>query len=92
MNPAIIAALATITASAAQGGGQALSGASSARAEKKRAKESKRQTLADMYNKALQRQFDQYRFDREQDANSTSRRSSALQDTANGFSRSLLKG
>lgn len=90
MEPATMAALATVTAAALQGGGSALGGASQAKAMKKQAKETKRQTLADMYNKALQREFDLYRFGQEQGGTNTARRNAALQETANGFSRSLL--
>lgn len=89
MDPATIAALATVTAAALQGGGSAMGGAASAKAQKKQAKETKRQTLADMYNKALQREFDLHRFGQEQSGTNTARRSAALQETANGFSRSL---
>ncbi len=90
MDPATIAALATVTAAALQGGGAAMGGAASAKAQKKQAKETKRQTLADMYNKALQREFDTYRFSQEQGGTNTARRNAALQETANGFSRSLI--
>lgn len=90
MDPATIAALATVTAAALQGGGQAMGGASQAKAMKKQAKENKRQTLADMYNKALQREFDLYRFNQEQSGTNTARRNAALQETANGFSRSII--
>lgn len=90
MDPATIAALATVTAAAFQGGGAAMGGSAQGKAMKKQAKETKRQTLADMYNKALQREFDLYRFNQEQSGTNTARRNAALQETANGFSRSLL--
>ncbi len=90
MEPATMTALAAITSAALQGLGSGFGGAAQAKAEKRKAKEMKRQTLADMYNKALQREFDLYRFGQEQGGANTARRAAALQETANGFSRSLL--
>lgn len=90
IDDAALAALATVTAASIQGAGSAMGGASSAKAEKKKAKEMKRQTLADMYNKALQREFDLFRHEQEMGGTNTARRAAALQEMANGFSRSLL--
>lgn len=89
IDDAAIAALATVTAGALQGGGAAMGGAAQGRAMKKQAKETKRQTLADLYKSALQREFDLYRFGQEQGGNNTARRAAALQEAANGFTRAL---
>lgn len=86
IDDAALAALATVTASAVSGG---MGAGASDKKTKKEAKESKRQTLADMYNKALQREFDLHRFSQEQEGTNTARRAAALQEMANGFSRAL---
>lgn len=94
LDDAALAALATVTAASIKGGvdaaGSSSQSSAQAKGSKRQAKESKRQTLADMYNKALQREFDLYRFNQEQSGTNTARRNAALQETANGFSRSLL--
>jgi hypothetical protein len=89
LDDAAIAALATVAAGALQAGGSAMGGAANAKAAKKQAKEMKRQTLADMYNKALQRQLDYFKFNQEQEGTNTARRTAALQEMANGFTRAL---
>ena len=89
IDDAAIAALATVTAGALQGGGSAMGGIAQGKATKRGAKETKRQTLADMYNKALQREFDLFRFEQEQGGNNTARRTAAMQEAANGFTRAL---
>ena len=82
-------ALATLLAGGLTAGATAAGGASSAKARKKEAKESKRQTLADMYNKALERQLSQSKFSQEQGGNTAARRASLLQEMASGFSKNL---
>lgn len=89
MDPATITAIAAVTAAALKGGGDAMAGSAQGKGLKRQAKESKRQTLADMYNKALQREMDLFKFNQEQGGTNTARRAAALQETSNGFTRAL---
>lgn len=89
IDDAALAALATVAAASIKGGSDAMSSSAAAKAKKREAKEMKRQTLADMYNKALQRQLEFSKFNQEQEGTNTARRVAALQEMANGFTRAL---
>lgn len=89
MGPATIAALATIAASGIKAASEAHGAQAGKKGSKRQAKESRRQTLADMYNKALQRELDVYKHNQEQGAGTAARRAAALQETASGFTRAL---
>lgn len=89
VDPGTATIIAASLAAAAQGASGAMGSASNAKAEKRKAKEMKRQTLADMYNKALGRELDLYKFTKENESTNTARRSAALQESANAFIRSL---
>ncbi len=89
MDPATMTALATVASSALQGAGSMFGGGAQAKAAKKEAKEMKRQTLADILNKALGRELDLYKFTKEQESGMTKSKMAALQEAANGFTRAL---
>lgn len=77
-----------------QGLGEGLKGGINATAESGKSKltkkEAKRRTLADMLNKALTRQFDIDHFMTNQGGEMAFNRASALRNTANEFTKSLM--
>lgn len=92
MDPVTGSIIAASIAAAAQGAGSAMGASASGKAAKREAKENKRKTLADMYNKALQRELELYKHSSEQGGLNSARRASILQDTASGFRQALLGG
>lgn len=59
-------------------------------ASRKSKKEAKRQTLADMYNKALARELEALKFESSQGGDLAFQRGKALKRTANEFTKSLV--
>lgn len=92
VDPATATLIAASLAAAAQGASSGMGAAASKKAAKRQAKEDKRATLADMYNKALAREMDMYKFYSEQGGLNAARRADLLQDAASGFRQSLLGG
>lgn len=77
-----------------QAGGEGLKSGldalSRAGASRKSKKEAKRQTLADMYNKALAREMEALKFESSQGGDLDFQRGKALKRTANEFTKSLV--
>ncbi len=78
--------------------GETLKGAGSylgqrqlAKAEKKKAKESKRKTFADLLNESLARSYDASKDVRRSQSDLTGARAKALQDMAAGIRQSLVR-
>ncbi len=92
VEPVTASIIAASIAAAAQGAGAGMSAAASRKAARRQTKEDKRATLADMYNKALAREMDMYKFYSEQGGLNAARRADLLQDAASGFRQSLLGG
>lgn len=84
------AAWATIIQGLGQGLSSGLNAMGQAGASKKTKKEAKRQTLADMLNKALAREFDLNRFISSHGGEMAFNRGKALRSTANEFTKSMM--
>ncbi len=84
-------ATATLVASAIKGGVDYLGNKSSARIEKKKVKESKRKTFADLLNEAMNRRHDTTKSLRGSQNEFAGARAKSMQDLAAGIRQSLLK-
>lgn len=89
MDPATIAMLANIAAQGIKGGMEGAESSKARKFKKKELRERKRQTLADFYNRALERELDTYKFGAEERSTNAARRAAALQESANAFRSSL---
>lgn len=80
----------TLIAASGEGLKGGLDALSRAGASKKSKKEAKRQTLADMYNKALARELEALKFESSQGSDLAFQRGKAMKRAANEFTKSLI--
>jgi hypothetical protein len=81
---------ATLMASIGNSSMQGMAGKAGAKAEKRKAKEMKRHTYAELLNQALQRQADLHRSSQQTQQEGALNRAKLMQDTASQFRQSFV--
>ncbi len=85
-------AYAQVASSAFEAGGKAAAANANRSASRRSLKESKRAHLAKMYQDAIEREFGLAKHKRKKSSDNTSRRTAALQETSNDFTKALMGG